>query len=67
MSTKKLIKHFCFLALPFSCDCYAQWLKEPGQMCGPNIYSMAAVICAKPAFLKGRSFFNETLPKDLIC
>ncbi|KAG8197014.1 hypothetical protein JTE90_004286 [Oedothorax gibbosus] len=54
-------------SLPLSCDCHAKWLREPSQMCGANLYSLAEAVCNAPEPIKGRSFFNDTLPKDLVC
>lgn len=52
---------------PLNCDCRIRWLKEPGQQCGKNLYGLAGAVCNEPSRLKTRSFFNDTLPKDLVC
>jgi hypothetical protein len=54
-------------SFPLSCDCNARWLKEPAQLCGTNLKRIAEAICDGPIKFRGHSFFNETLPKDLIC
>ncbi|XP_015906637.1 leucine-rich repeat transmembrane protein FLRT3-like isoform X2 [Parasteatoda tepidariorum] len=54
-------------SLPLTCDCKARWMKEPAQLCGANVFGLAEAICNGPTPFKGYSFFNDTLPKDLVC
>ncbi|GIY32375.1 hypothetical protein CDAR_294181, partial [Caerostris darwini] len=53
--------------VPLSCDCKARWLREPAELCGANVHGLVETICSDPAHYKGYSFFNDILPKDLVC